>query len=128
MRQDRRSHRQVTTALSEPVYLRLITAKLYTGKPLKALVAEGCALVALHYQQLIGQEMITDTPPELGAAREHLPAFRKVTTELDAEAYLRLFTASVYAGRSLKSLAADGCRQIGDHYWTLRQEERRNAL
>jgi hypothetical protein len=53
----------VTTGLSEAVYLRLITAKLYTGKSLKALVAEGCALVALHYHQLIAQERITDTPP-----------------------------------------------------------------
>lgn len=109
--------KQVTTSLSEVTYLRLLSAKVWSRKPFKFLIAEGCELVAAQLRLAREHERILQAASDISEGQEPaLGAYIKVTGELKSEAYLALVAASHFSGRSIRELAAEGCRLIGDHY------------
>lgn len=55
--------KKVTAELSHEAYLQLTLAKLYSGKPLRLLLAEGCALIAEHYRSQRAAERIVAGEP-----------------------------------------------------------------
>lgn len=118
--------KQVTASVSEEVYLKLHMARLYTRKPIRALIAEGCAAIADHYRLQRSTERVTGAPgllehPALHAAAQGM---RKVTGELGADAYLGLWQVKVQTRRPIKALVVAACWHIGEHYLALRRAER----
>lgn len=115
--------RQVTTCLTEAVYLRLLAAKAQQRKPFKTLVAEGCALIAAEIRLRAEQERALGLPVMgLLIPAPALGTYRKVTGEVSDAVYLDLIAARHHVRLSLKVLAAEGCRRIGDHYYQQRKE------
>lgn len=118
--------KQVTASVSEEVYLKLHMARLYTRKPIRALIAEGCTIIAEHYrlQRIAGRT--TGAPgllehPALQAAGQ---GARKVTGELSADDYLALWQTKVQTRRPIKVLVVAACWQIGEHYLAQRRADR----
>ena len=120
--------KQVTTAISEEIYVKLHAAKLFARKPLHVLIAEGCALVAEQHRVRRATERITGAAPIDSLLRPETGGpIRKVTAELPDDLYLSLWAAKHHAKRPLKALVADGCAQIAEHYWELRRAARESA-
>ena len=118
--------KQVTASVSEEVYLKLHMARLYTQKPIRALIAEGCAIIAEHYRLQRITERATGAPalldhPALQAAGQ---GARKVTGELSADAYLALWKTKVQTRRPIKVLVVAACWQIGEYYLAQRRADR----
>lgn len=110
--------RQVTTSLVEPVYLRLLAVKVRSRKPIRVLVAEGCALVAAELRLAVQREFLLGSHAPLGIdPNDALGSFRKVTGDVPATVYLDLIAASHHTRLTLRILAAEGCRRIADHYY-----------
>lgn len=103
------------------------TANGHVGRrrrlPFTVLVAEGCALMAAEVRLRVEQQRALGLPA-VGFVMEPsaLGTYRKVTGELSDEVYLDLIAARHHSGLSLKVLAAEGCRRIGDHYFNQRKE------
>ncbi|MFZ4602980.1 MAG: hypothetical protein ACOYM8_11030 [Caulobacterales bacterium] len=120
--------RQVTTSLVEPVYLRLLAVKVRSRKPLKLLVAEGCALVAAELRLLAQREALLGARAPLGFdPNAALGSFRKVTGDVPEAVYLELMAASHHTRLPLRALAAEGCRRIAEHYYRSIHPQERNA-